>query len=99
MLLPMYLIIAVWGGPRKDYASIKFFLYTLIGSVFLLVAIIALYIKTGTFFIPDLMGAELRVHVPDVGISCLCTRVCHQDTNVSASTWLPAAHVHICTFA
>lgn len=58
MLIPMYLLIAVWGGPRKDYASIKFFLYTLIASVFLLVAIIALYINTGTFFIPELMGRD-----------------------------------------
>ena len=53
MLIPMYLIIAVWGGPRRDYASIKFFLYTFAGSIFLLVAIIALYITTGTFFIPS----------------------------------------------
>jgi len=40
MLIPMYLLIAVWGGPKRDYASIKFFIYTLFGSVFLLVAII-----------------------------------------------------------
>ncbi len=40
MLIPMYLLIAIWGGPRKIYASIKFFLYTLAGSVMLLVAII-----------------------------------------------------------
>ena len=56
MLVPMYLIIAIWGGARKDYASIKFFLYTFCGSIFLLVAIVAMYIKTGTFFIPELMA-------------------------------------------
>ncbi len=58
MLIPMFLLIAVWGGARKDYASIKFFLYTLCGSIFLLVAIVALYIKTGTFFIPELMDQQ-----------------------------------------
>jgi NADH:ubiquinone oxidoreductase subunit 4 (chain M) len=55
MLIPMYLLIAIWGGPRKAYASIKFFLYTLAGSVLLLVAIIALYLKSGSFFIPEMM--------------------------------------------
>jgi NADH-quinone oxidoreductase subunit M len=58
MLVPMYLLIAVWGGPRKDYASIKFFLYTMIGSIFLFVAIIAMYVTTGTFFIPKLMAHQ-----------------------------------------
>jgi NADH-quinone oxidoreductase subunit M len=47
MLLPMYFLIAIWGGARKEYAAIKFFLYTLAGSVFLLLAIIALYWRTG----------------------------------------------------
>jgi NADH-quinone oxidoreductase subunit M len=58
MLIPMYLLIAVWGGPRKTYASIKFFLYTLAGSVLMLVAIIALYLQTGTFSIPAMMGHD-----------------------------------------
>ncbi len=47
MLLPMYFLIGIWGGARKEYAAIKFFLYTLVGSVFLLLAIIALYWQTG----------------------------------------------------
>jgi NADH-quinone oxidoreductase subunit M len=47
MLLPMYFLIGIWGGPRKEYAAIKFFLFTLAGSVLLLLAIIALYYKTG----------------------------------------------------
>ena len=56
MLIPMYMLIAIWGGPRKIYASVKFFLYTLAGSVMLLVAIIWLYIHNGySFFIPDMM--------------------------------------------
>ncbi len=48
MLLPMYFLIGIWGGPRKEYATIKFFLYTLAGSVLLLLAIIALYYTSGT---------------------------------------------------
>jgi len=47
MLLPMYFLIGIWGGPRKEYAAIKFFLYTLAGSVLLLLAIIALYYRSG----------------------------------------------------
>lgn len=45
MLLPMYFLIGMWGGPRREYASIKFFLYTLLGSIFILVVMIALYIS------------------------------------------------------
>ena len=47
-LIPMFLIIGVWGGPRKIYSAFKFFLYTLLGSVLMLVAIIAIYWITGT---------------------------------------------------
>ena len=47
MLVPMYFLIGIWGGARKEYAAIKFFLYTLVGSVFLLLAIIALYWQSG----------------------------------------------------
>src|SRR5262249_43930721 len=49
MLIPMALLIGIWGGPRKIYAALKFFIYTMAGSVLLLVAIIALFLKTGTF--------------------------------------------------
>lgn len=49
VLVPMYFLIGTWGGPRREYAAIKFFLYTLFGSVFMLVGIIALYLQTGTF--------------------------------------------------
>ena len=55
MLLPMYFLIGIWGGPRREYAAIKFFLYTLAGSVLMLVAIVALRLDSGTFSIPTLM--------------------------------------------
>jgi NADH-quinone oxidoreductase subunit M len=53
MLLPMYFLIGVWGGPRKEYAAIKFFLYTLAGSVLMLLAIIALYYNSGPAMLAD----------------------------------------------
>ncbi len=68
MLVPMYLFIAVWGGPRRDYASIKFFLYTFTGSIFLLVAIIALYIDHRHILHPGAHGPRLPVHVPAMDI-------------------------------
>src|SRR3979409_2646330 len=43
MLLPMYFLIGIWGGPRREYAAIKFFLFTLLGSVFILIALLAFY--------------------------------------------------------
>lgn len=46
MLLPMYFLIGIWGGPRREYAAIKFFLYTLVGSIFILIVMIALYVST-----------------------------------------------------
>ena len=55
-LLPMYFLIGIWGGPRREYAAIKFFLYTLFGGVLMLIAIIAVYIKGGTFDIPKLIA-------------------------------------------
>ncbi len=57
VLLPMYFMIGVWGGPNRQYASIKFFLYTLLGSALMLVSFLALYFLLGTFQIPEL--AEL----------------------------------------
>ncbi len=54
MLLPMYFLIGIWGGPNREYASIKFFLYTLLGSILILLVIIGLYLSGGTFAIPQL---------------------------------------------
>jgi NADH:ubiquinone oxidoreductase subunit 4 (subunit M) len=49
MLMPMFIIIGVWGGPRRVYATIKFFLYTFIGSLLMLVALIYMYLKSGSY--------------------------------------------------
>jgi NADH-quinone oxidoreductase subunit M len=93
MLVPMYLIIAVWGGPRKDYASIKFFLYTLIGSIFLFVAIIALYVTTGTFFIPELMTHHYSFSYQMWIFLAFTLAFAIKVPMFPVHTWLPAAHV------
>lgn len=93
MLVPMYLLIAVWGGPEKRYASIKFFLYTLAGSTLLLVAIIALYYQTGTFSIPELMhqGYGFTFQCWVFGAMALAFAI--KVPMFPFHTWLPAAHV------
>ena len=53
MLIPMFLVIGIWGGPRRVYATIKFFLYTFLGSVFMLIALIYMYLQSGSFAILD----------------------------------------------
>ena len=93
MLVPMFLLIAVWGGERKDYASIKFFLYTLLGSVFLLISIAALYIKTGTFFIPELMIHEYSFTFQMWIFMAFTLAFAIKIPMFTFHTWLPAAHV------
>ncbi len=93
MLIPMYLLIAIWGGPRKVYASIKFFLYTLAGSVMLLVAIIALYLKNGSFFIPDMMWQNYSTTFQIWVFLAFFLAFAIKVPMFPFHTWLPAAHV------
>ncbi len=93
MLIPMYLLIAVWGGPRKTYASIKFFLYTLAGSVMLLVALIALYLKTGSFSIPNMMGQGYSTVFQFWVFLAFFLAFAIKVPMFPFHTWLPAAHV------
>ncbi|PIE58966.1 MAG: NADH-quinone oxidoreductase subunit M [Desulfobulbus propionicus] len=93
MLIPMYLLIAIWGGPRKVYASIKFFLYTLAGSVLLLVAIIALYLKNGSFFIPGMMWQEYSMAFQVFVFLAFFLAFAIKVPMFPLHTWLPAAHV------
>ena len=93
MLIPMYLIIAVWGGPGRRYASIKFFLYTLAGSTLLLVALIAFRYAGGSFSIPELM-----THKYAFGFQCwiflaMALAFAIKVPMFPFHTWLPAAHV------
>ncbi|MBP7937473.1 MAG: NADH-quinone oxidoreductase subunit M [Phycisphaerae bacterium] len=95
MLIPMALLIGIWGGPRRIYASLKFFIYTMAGSVFLLVAIIALYLKTGTFSIPAIMeqkdsfSADFQCWIFLAFFVSFAIKV----PMFPFHTWLPAAHV------
>lgn len=92
MLIPMYLLIAVWGGPKKDYASIKFFIYTLFGSVFLLVAIIAIYLANGTFNIPEAMFKNYSFSFQFWVFLAFAIAFAIKVPMFPFHTWLPAAH-------
>jgi len=94
MLIPMYLIIGIWGGPRKIYASIKFFLYTLGGSILLLVSIIWLY-KTNnySFYIPDMMWQDYTLKAQVLIFVAFFLAFAIKVPMFPFHTWLPAAHV------
>ncbi len=93
MLIPMYLLIAVWGGPEKRYASIKFFLYTLAGSTLFLAAIVAFFIHTGTFSIPDLMEGTYSFRFQFWAFIAMAIAFAIKVPMFPFHTWLPAAHV------
>ncbi len=88
----MYLLIAVWGGPRKDYASIKFFIYTLFGSVFLLVAIIAIYLTRGpSIYLRPCSGITASTFQIWVFLA-FALAFAIKVPMFPFHTWLPAAH-------
>jgi len=93
MLIPMALLIGIWGGPRKLYASLKFFVYTMSGSVFLLVAIIALYFQAGTFSIPEIMGQSFPHDFQFWIFLAFFISFAIKVPMFPFHTWLPAAHV------
>jgi NADH-quinone oxidoreductase subunit M len=93
MLIPMALLIGIWGGPRKIYASLKFFIYTMAGSVFLLVAIVALYLKVGSFSIPDMMGQSFPHEFQCWIFLAFFISFAIKVPMFPFHTWLPAAHV------
>jgi NADH-quinone oxidoreductase subunit M len=93
MLIPMALLIGIWGGPRKMYASLKFFIYTMAGSVFLLVAIIALYLQVGSFSIPEMMGHPYSQTLQCWVFLAFFVSFAIKVPMFPFHTWLPAAHV------
>jgi NADH-quinone oxidoreductase subunit M len=93
MLIPMALLIGVWGGPRKIYAALKFFVYTMSGSVLLLVAIIALRLKVGSFSIPDMMGRDYPHNFQIWIFLAFFISFAIKVPMFPFHTWLPAAHV------
>ncbi|MBF0308814.1 MAG: NADH-quinone oxidoreductase subunit M [Magnetococcales bacterium] len=93
MLIPMFLIIGVWGGPRRVYAALKFFLYTLAGSVLMLIAILALYFQAGTFSIPELMTFDFPLNFQMWIFLGLFVSFSVKVPMWPVHTWLPDAHV------
>lgn len=103
MLLPMYFLIGIWGGPRREYAAIKFFLYTLAGSVLMLIAMLALYF-TSTPHTFDIMRLQQigQIQGPDAPFSFSFQQIMFvllfigfavKVPVVPVHTWLPDAHV------
>jgi NADH-quinone oxidoreductase subunit M len=94
-LIPMFLIIGIWGGPRRVYASFKFFLYTLLGSVLMLLAIIAMYWQSGSTDIPELIArnpgfpAEMQTWLWLAFFASFAVKMPMWPVH----TWLPDAHV------
>ncbi len=93
MLIPMFIIIGIWGGPRRIYATIKFFLYTFLGSVFMLVALIYMYIKGGSFAILDLHLLPLDLHEQILIFLAFLIAFAVKIPMWPVHTWLPDAHV------
>ena len=93
MLIPMFLVIGIWGGPRRVYATIKFFLYTFFGSVFMLVALIYMANKTGNFEILQLHALPLtrqeQIYIFLAFLVAFAVKVPMWPVH----TWLPDAHV------
>ncbi len=92
-LIPMFLIIGVWGGPRRVYASFKFFLYTLLGSVLMLLAIMALYWNAGTTDIPTLMHTAVPRSLQIWAWLAFFASFAVKMPMWPVHTWLPDAHV------
>jgi NADH-quinone oxidoreductase subunit M len=93
MLIPMFLIIGIWGGPRRVYATIKFFLYTFLGSVFMLAALIYMYVKSGSYSIAALQALPLSL-IEQRWIFCAFLLAFAVKVPMwPVHTWLPDAHV------
>jgi NADH-quinone oxidoreductase subunit M len=92
-LIPMFLIIGVWGGPRRVYASFKFFLYTLLGSVLMLLAIMAMYWESGTTDIPTLLHHGFPLGMQKWAWFAFFASFAVKMPMWPVHTWLPDAHV------
>ena len=92
-LIPMFLIIGVWGGPRRVYASFKFFLYTLLGSVLMLLAIMAMYWEAGTTHIPSLLHHSFPLTLQKWAWFAFLASFAVKLPMWPVHTWLPDAHV------
>jgi NADH-quinone oxidoreductase subunit M len=93
MLIPMFLIIGIWGGPRRIYATIKFFLYTFLGSVFMLVALIYMYLQSQDYSIAAFHGLPLTLVEQRWIFLAFLAAFAVKVPMWPVHTWLPDAHV------
>lgn len=93
MLIPLFLIIGIWGGARRVYATIKFFLYTFFGSVFLLISLIYLYQQGGSFAIADLQHMPIAIVPQTLIFLAFLISFGVKVPMWPVHTWLPDAHV------
>ena len=84
-LIPMFLIIGIWGGKRRVYASFKFFLYTLLGSVLMLLAMMAMYWHAGTTDIPTLLTDEVPARDAVVAVARVLRLLRGEDADVAGA--------------
>ena len=93
MLIPMFMIIGIWGGPRRVYATLKFFLYTFLGSVFMLVALIYMYLQAGSYDIVALQELPLGLDEQFWIFLAFFAAFAVKIPMFPVHTWLPDAHV------
>lgn len=93
MLIPMFLVIGIWGGPNRVYATIKFFLYTLLGSLLMLVAFIYLYHQTGSFALTDYYALPINMNAQIWIFIAFFMAFAVKIPMWPVHTWLPDAHV------
>ncbi|MCG5511792.1 NADH-quinone oxidoreductase subunit M [Ectothiorhodospira shaposhnikovii] len=93
MLIPMFLVIGIWGGPNRIYATLKFFLYTFLGSVFLLIGLIYLYTQSGSFAILDFHHLPLGMTAQMLIFLGMLLAFGVKIPMFPVHTWLPDAHV------
>lgn len=91
-LVPMFLGIGVWGGPRKSYAAIKFFLYTFLGSIFLLIAFLFMVLKSGSFSIASFQALNLTQNQENLIFLAFLAAFAVKIPMWPVHTWLPDAH-------
>ncbi len=93
LLIPMFLVIGIWGGPRRIYATVKFFLYTFLGSVLMLVALLYLYSEAGSFAVLDLHALPLGLTAQKLVFVAFLAAFAVKVPMWPVHTWLPDAHV------
>ena len=93
LLIPMFIVIGKWGGPRRVYATLKFFLYTFFGSVFMLVSFLYMYYQFGSFSILDMHNMQLGMTAQTLIFLAFLIAFAVKIPMFPVHTWLPDAHV------